>query len=219
MTRQDEIAARFDRWAPAYDDCALLPMHRAAHQGVLAAAARLGLRPRRILDVGCGTGRLLAAAACVFPDAALAGVDVSRAMLSVARTVRLAGDAVLVQAAVEQLPFGDCSFDLVVSTISFRHWPDQRAGMCEIHRVLTPGAHLILADVFAVRRQSLFTRMTRRALPPPRLVQPALAAAGFGVQTVEYADGFGPVHEIAVVAAQRGLPLPQMSAGTGSLHA
>lgn len=206
MTRQAEIAARFDSWAPVYDECALLPMHRAAHQGVLAALSRHRLQPTRILDVGCGTGRLLAALGVAFPQAALCGVDVSGVMLSVARTGHLAaGGAVLVQAPVERLPFSDGVFDLVVSTVSFRHWTDQRAGMCEIGRVLAPGGYLILADVFAAQQQRLLTCLIRPAPPPPppRLVALALTAAPFSVPRVDRVDGFGPVPEITVVTAKR----------------
>jgi ubiquinone/menaquinone biosynthesis C-methylase UbiE len=49
----------------------------------------------------------------------------------------------------EQLPYPDATFDLVVSTTSFDHWRDQQAGLIECARVITPGAHLVLADQFS----------------------------------------------------------------------
>jgi ubiquinone/menaquinone biosynthesis C-methylase UbiE len=49
----------------------------------------------------------------------------------------------------EHLPYADANFDLVVSTTSFDHWRDQQAGLQECARVMTPGAHLVLADQFS----------------------------------------------------------------------
>jgi ubiquinone/menaquinone biosynthesis C-methylase UbiE len=37
----------------------------------------------------------------------------------------------------------------VVSTVSFDHWADQRAGLDEVHRVLRPQGRLVLVDLFA----------------------------------------------------------------------
>jgi ubiquinone/menaquinone biosynthesis C-methylase UbiE len=50
----------------------------------------------------------------------------------------------------ERLPWPAASFDLVVSTTSFDHWADQRAGLAECARVLAPGGFLVLADLFSV---------------------------------------------------------------------
>src|SRR5262249_30342394 len=49
----------------------------------------------------------------------------------------------------ERLPYPDGVFDLVASTTSFDHWADQRAGLGECARVLVPGGHLLLADLFS----------------------------------------------------------------------
>jgi malonyl-CoA O-methyltransferase len=195
-------ATVFDRWARTYDDCALQPMFQAAHDAVLGRARRLATRPRRVLDVGCGTGRLLRAAMTLFPDSVLVGVDVSSRMLAVAGSVvsptRRLGH---VQAAAERLPFTDATFDLVVSTASFRHWADQDAAMREIGRVLAPGGVLAFADVFTVRRRGLPARLARRLDLPPAL-RSTLATADLRPVSIDTVDGFGPVPEITVVLAQ-----------------
>jgi ubiquinone/menaquinone biosynthesis C-methylase UbiE len=49
----------------------------------------------------------------------------------------------------EELPCPEHMFDLVVSTTSFDHWADQRAGLAECARVLVPGGHLVLIDQFS----------------------------------------------------------------------
>jgi ubiquinone/menaquinone biosynthesis C-methylase UbiE len=50
----------------------------------------------------------------------------------------------------EQLPWPGQTFDLVVSTTSFDHWADQRAGLAQCARVLAPGGCLVLADLFSL---------------------------------------------------------------------
>jgi ubiquinone/menaquinone biosynthesis C-methylase UbiE len=106
--------------------------------------------PQRILDIGCGTGYLLRQLAARAPDAIeLLGIDAAPAMIDVARAN--AGDPRLAFSlgVAEQLPCADAMFDLVVSTTSFDHWSDQQAGLRECARVMTPGAHLVLADQFS----------------------------------------------------------------------
>jgi len=195
-------ATVFDRWARTYDECALQPVFRAAHNAVLGRARRITIRPRRVLDVGCGTGRLLRAAMTLFPDSVLVGVDVSGGMLAVAGSAApLTRRLGHVQAAAEGLPFADASFDLVVSTASFRHWTDQDAAMREIGRVLAPGGLFGFADLFAVRRRGLPSRLIGRLdLPPP--VRATLAAAGMRAVDVDTVDGFGPIPAITVVLAR-----------------
>jgi ubiquinone/menaquinone biosynthesis C-methylase UbiE len=55
-----------------------------------------------------------------------------------------------IQGTAERLPLPDASVDLVISTTSFDHWADQRAGLAECARVLAPGGHLVLSDLFSV---------------------------------------------------------------------
>jgi ubiquinone/menaquinone biosynthesis C-methylase UbiE len=54
------------------------------------------------------------------------------------------------QNPASRLPWPAATFDLVVSTTSFDHWADQRAGLAECARVLAPGGCLVLADLFSV---------------------------------------------------------------------
>ena len=64
----------------------------------------------------------------------------------------------------ERLPWPAACFDLVVSTTSFDHWADQRAGLAECARVLAPGGSLVLADLFSVLLPTLLAgRRGRRA--------------------------------------------------------
>lgn len=85
------------------------------------------------------------------PEAeALAGIDAAPAMIEVARGAATDDLLRFAVGTAEQLPWPAASFDLVVSTTSFDHWADQRAGLAQCARVLAPGGWLVLADLFSV---------------------------------------------------------------------
>jgi ubiquinone/menaquinone biosynthesis C-methylase UbiE len=120
------------------------------HKAVLQLAAQaLDVEPSVVLDVGCGTGRLLRVVGTYWPDAQLIGVDPAEGMVAVAR--RLNPDATFHVGMAEALPLPDYSIDLAFSTLSFHHWQDHAAGICEIARVLRPGGYFILADLLVPR--------------------------------------------------------------------
>ena len=144
---------RYDRLAPRYERGFVqrrffAPMQRSALEVALAGSPP----PRRMLDVGCGTGALLRLAAKRLPEAELTGVDASEGMLRVAGKKAPARSPAIrfVLAPAEALPFSDATFDLVVSTVSFHHWSDQPKGIAEAARVLVPGGRLVLTDHFAL---------------------------------------------------------------------
>lgn len=96
-----------------------------------------------MLDVGCGTGRLLQAAAQHYP--LVVGLDPCLEMLDVAQP-RSAPSGGLVCAMAERLPFGTGTFDVVTSTLSLRHWKDPTLGLEELTRVLSKTGTLVIAD-------------------------------------------------------------------------
>lgn len=134
----------FERWSHTYDSSW---MQRRFFIRVHAAALDLAATcppPSSVLDVGCGTGRLLRAASVRWPDAQYIGVDPAQGMVDVAQS--LTPGATFHRGFAESLPLPDASVDLALSTISSHHWRDQAAGVREIARVLRPGGHFILAD-------------------------------------------------------------------------
>jgi ubiquinone/menaquinone biosynthesis C-methylase UbiE len=141
----------FDAWAATYEGSALQRLlFDPAQRCVLERARRLVPRPRRVLDIGCGTGRLLRQARRHHPAAMLVGVDASWRMVATATADTPAELAIgHLRAAAERLPFAAGVFDLVVATMSVRHWTDVAAATAEVGRVLCLGGVLVVADVVA----------------------------------------------------------------------
>ena len=121
--------------------------------------------PRSILDVGCGTGRLLRTASQRFSGARLEGIDAAPKMVEQAISLVPPGAPIhFQQATAEALPFADGQFDLVFSTMTFHHWADQKKGVTEVARVLAPNGRWLLADFVGqglVRRVTQLLRLHR----------------------------------------------------------
>ena len=147
----DRDVRAFDQRAASYEAGMLGQLHRDISGRVAELALSLRPAPRRVLDVGAGTGYLLGLLAGRLPEAGeLAGVDPAPAMVAVARD-RAADERLrFTEGTAERLPFASGRFDLVVSTTSFDHWADQAAGLAECARVLAPGGQLVLADQFSL---------------------------------------------------------------------
>ena len=104
-----------------------------------------------VLDVGCGTGTLaLVAKERVGAAGRVSGIDPSAQLLTRARrkAARRSLEINFRLGVIEQLPFADQSFDVVLSTLMMHHLPDdlKRQGLAEIARVLKPGGRLLVVD-------------------------------------------------------------------------
>ena len=105
----------------------------------------------QVLDVGCGTGTLaMDVARRVGRAGRVAGVDPGTEQIARARA-KAARRHVPIEfqiGVIEQLPFPDQTFDVVLSTLMMHHLPTplKRQGLAEIARVLKPGGRLVIAD-------------------------------------------------------------------------
>jgi ubiquinone/menaquinone biosynthesis C-methylase UbiE len=109
------------------------------------ALAQCGLpQGARLLDVGCGPAATVEHVAGRFTAA---GVDPSPVLLGSAR--RRNGSLPLVRAHGEMLPVGDGLVDVVLAECSLSVMSDPDRALAEFHRVLRPGGHLVVSDVFA----------------------------------------------------------------------
>jgi tRNA (cmo5U34)-methyltransferase len=109
-------------------------------------AATLGIRARRVLELGTGTGETALRVRAGQPEAEWVGIDSSEAMLARARE-RLPDADLRLQRLEEELPAGP--FDLVVSALAVHHLTpaEKRDLFARIAAVLRPGGRFVLADV------------------------------------------------------------------------
>jgi SAM-dependent methyltransferase len=114
-----------------------------------------GMDGRKVLDIACGTGAWLAELA--HRGANIAGIDISSRAVELCR--RRLAYADIREGAAEQLPFEDCSFDLVTCLGSLEHFLDQPRALREMRRVAKPGATLLILVPnagFLTRRLGLY---------------------------------------------------------------
>jgi ubiquinone/menaquinone biosynthesis C-methylase UbiE len=154
------------------------------------------------LELAVGTGLNLG----FYPsDVRLTGIDLSPAMLSLARERAhdLNLDAELVVGDAQVLDIGDASFDTVICALSLCTIPDERRALAEAHRVLRPAGQLVLLEhvrspIGPVRWvEQLLDPLARRSGGDHLLRDPLdhLAAAGFQLERCERSR-WGIVEEI-----------------------
>jgi ubiquinone/menaquinone biosynthesis C-methylase UbiE len=139
---------KFNRWSHSYErHIGQFFLFDPVHREVLNQIARMKGEqgPASLLDVGCGTGRLLRKVQARWPDTQLIGVDLAKGMIEVAR--RLAPGVEFRVGGAETLTFPDAAIDVALSTISFHHWNDPASGISNISRMLRPGGIFCLADI------------------------------------------------------------------------
>jgi ubiquinone/menaquinone biosynthesis C-methylase UbiE len=145
--QQSLVAAQFGPRADAYVTSAV---HAQGDDLLRIAGWAEARKPARALDLGCGGGHAAFAVAPFAGD--VVAYDLSAEMLAAAAgTARAKGlaNVTTAQGPVESLPFGDASFDLVVSRYSAHHWRGFERALREARRVLKPGGLAAFADVYA----------------------------------------------------------------------
>ncbi len=139
----------FDRWASTYDCLIPSVFYQAIHQRLLEYVHLPD--HSHVLDIGCGTGRLLNRLAMQYPMLQGTGIDFSSEMIHQAKQHnRHSSRLTYCQGNAESLPLADQQFDAVFNTISFLHYSSPEAVLAEVQRVLLPGGYFYLVD-FSVR--------------------------------------------------------------------
>jgi SAM-dependent methyltransferase len=149
------------------------------------ALVELGdLRGRRVLDVGCGTGRL-AAALAERAAARVWGIDGSAEMVAVAREALPAGVGVR-QGDAERLPFREGWFDRVTMSLVL-HLVDRPLALAEARRVVSGEGRVAISTFHPDHFASYWLlpyfpsirRIDEARFPTPDVMERELAAAGF----------------------------------------
>ncbi|MEA5572313.1 class I SAM-dependent methyltransferase [Calothrix sp. UHCC 0171] len=135
----------FDRWAPFYDIFFTTVFYQAIHKRLLEYVELP--EKANILDLGCGTGRLLNRIAQQNPTLQGTGLDLSQEMLKQANVNNKHQSRLrFVEGNAEATPFADNEFDAIFNTISFLHYPNPITVLSEVHRILRPGGKFYLVD-------------------------------------------------------------------------
>jgi ubiquinone/menaquinone biosynthesis C-methylase UbiE len=176
----DRDVAAFDERAAGYEQGWLGRLHHEIVDRTVDLALGTHPDPRRVLDIGCGTGYLLRTLGDRCPETQqLEGIDPAPAMIELATTTRSDERTRFTRGIAERLPFPDGTFDLVVSTTSFDHWSEQQVGLRECARVLGPSGHLVLVDQFSLWLAPTVLLGRRGKARTRRRATTQLEAAGF----------------------------------------
>jgi SAM-dependent methyltransferase len=128
-----------------------------AMESLLRAAGADPARVRSILDIGCGTGRLLAGWHVDDPGRRLVGTDLNASLIAWARANLGSVATWDVNALKPPLGYAEASFDLVILASVFTHLSlrSQESWLLEVRRLLAPGGFALVtlhgsvyADVF-----------------------------------------------------------------------
>jgi ubiquinone/menaquinone biosynthesis C-methylase UbiE len=149
-------------------------------------------RGERVLDVGCGSGRLIPVISeQIGPVGSLVELDFAPGMLEIGRCKLHGGNVVFLLGNAQALPLPDNDFDKVIALALLPHLDDKAVALREFHRVLKPGGLLIIAHQMG--REALdrlhgesSEPVRRDLLPDKRTLKALLETAGFSA--IEIAD-------------------------------
>ncbi len=133
----------YDRWAPAYDS---YDNPVVALDGPVVERLQGDVRGRRVVDIGCGTGRH--ALRLLGAGAEVTGVDFSVGMLGALRAKHPPSSLRLVEHDLTQgIPLPDGAFDLVLCCLVMEHLPDLGQMVAEMGRIGRSGARIVVTDL------------------------------------------------------------------------
>lgn len=100
-------------------------------------------KPKKILDVGCGTGFFSKFAADTLPNSEVIGVDSNDQRLNYARERNSNPNLKFTNGSLPRIPFEDDTFDLAFCRFVLAHAANPANSLCEMTRVVKPGGRLV----------------------------------------------------------------------------
>jgi malonyl-CoA O-methyltransferase len=219
-----DVRRSFERAARTYDEAAVL--QREVGSRLLEHLDPMRIEPKRVLDLGCGTGETLAALQRRYARAAVIGLDLAYAMLARAaarppwwRRALGRPSAPLVCGDAEALPFANGSVELVFSNLALQ-WCDPARVFAEAARVLAPQGLLLFStfgpDTLAEFRAAFAATgggAHVNTFIDMHDLGDALVASGFAdpvmemeVVTLEYASVEAVARDLKAIGAANALP-------------
>ncbi|MBI5017028.1 MAG: bifunctional demethylmenaquinone methyltransferase/2-methoxy-6-polyprenyl-1,4-benzoquinol methylase UbiE [Deltaproteobacteria bacterium] len=140
----------FSAIAPTYDLLNRLLSFGVDRRWRRTLVEHLPAGPVQVLDLACGTGDVALEIARARPQARIAGADFTLGMLRGAQA-KIAGTGwggriTLQNAAAEDLPYRDRTFDAVTLAFGIRNVVGRERALAEMLRVLRPGGQVLLLD-------------------------------------------------------------------------
>ena len=144
----NSLRGEFNRWAESGRGETMEQDHLPITLPVLEKM-RLA-RADNVLDIGCGAGWLSRRLAELVPEGRVVGMDISDEMVRRARRASVEHHNLLfVVGEVAEIPWQPNFFSHAISVESSYYWPDPRAGIRDIHRVLHPrGSAWVLINYY-----------------------------------------------------------------------
>ena len=132
----------FDNYSRLYKVPFIAGYFRGNHKWIIPELEKSPVKS--LLDIGCGSGDLIAALAIKHPNWEIYGIDISDSMILQAK--EKVASLQLAVGNAHNLPYSDNMFDIVINTISFHHYEHSLQALNEMYRVLKPGGKLVLLD-------------------------------------------------------------------------
>lgn len=101
-----------------------------------------------VLDVACGTAEILFRLAKQHPKTSFIGIDLTPAMVELARAkTKSLPNVEIKEGSAEHLIFSDNTFDVMLCSEAFHHFPHSEQALQEMYRVAKPRSLLMVVDL------------------------------------------------------------------------